>query len=59
MMIDREATGPGALGEEDPLLNVRIEGELERNGPREDLAGVREGGLLWVPCHRLQFRLGV
>jgi len=34
--------GSGALGEKDILLNVRIEGELERDGPREDLAGVRE-----------------
>jgi hypothetical protein len=42
VVVHGETPGSGALGEKDILLNVRIEGELESDGPREDLAGVRE-----------------
>jgi hypothetical protein len=31
-MVHREASGPGALGEQDLLLDIRIKGELEGDG---------------------------
>lgn len=40
-MVHGEAAGAGTFGEQDPLLRVRVKGELERDGPREDLARVR------------------
>jgi len=42
VVVDREAASARTLGEKDILLNVRIEGELERDGSRERLTGVRE-----------------
>ena len=51
MVVHSEAPSTRALDEEDSLLNVRIEGELERDCPREDLAGVGEKRCLWWWCH--------
>ena len=42
MVVDGKTAGTGALGEQRPLLRVRVKGELERDGSREDLAGVRK-----------------
>jgi hypothetical protein len=32
VVVDREAAGSGALGEQDPLLDVWVKGELKRDG---------------------------
>jgi len=37
----RCSAGAGALGQEDSLFQVRVEGELERDGAREQLSAVR------------------
>jgi hypothetical protein len=42
VVVDREAASARTLGEKEPLLRVRIEGELERDGSRENFAHVRE-----------------
>jgi hypothetical protein len=41
-MVDGEAASARAFGEEVLLLDARVEGELERDGPREDLTGMRD-----------------
>lgn len=33
MVVHGKASGARALGEEDPLLDVGVKGELERDGP--------------------------
>ena len=43
MVIHGVAPSARALGEEDFLFGVRVEGELERDGAREHLSGVRDG----------------
>jgi hypothetical protein len=40
MVIHREASSPGALGEQNPLLDVWVKGKLEGHSAREYLAGV-------------------
>ena len=52
-MVHREAARTRALGEEDSLLRVRVEGELERDRSREHLTGVRERGLSRLRSHTL------
>ena len=41
VMVHRVASGAGALGEDDSLFEVRVEGELERDSARKHLTGVR------------------
>ena len=48
VVVDREAAGARALGEQDPLLNVRVKGELKGDGPWQYLAGVRDDGGSWT-----------
>ena len=42
MVIHGESAGARTLGEEDSLFEVRVKGELERDGSRENFARVRE-----------------
>jgi hypothetical protein len=51
MVIDREAAGARALGEEDLLRSNRVKGELERHGSREHLTRVGNGRCHWWGCH--------
>ena len=43
VMVEGEAASARAFGEEDLLLGARVKGELERDGSRERLTGVRDG----------------
>jgi hypothetical protein len=58
VVVDRETTGARALGEEDSLLEVRIEGELERDDPREQLVGVRQRRSISLGSHGLIIDVG-
>lgn len=55
MVIHGVAPSPRALGEEDSLFQVRVEGELERDGSREHLTGVRDRCCRWWRRHALIF----
>jgi hypothetical protein len=50
-MVHGEAASARALGEEDSLLDVRVESELERDSPREYLTGVRNRRCRWTGGH--------
>ncbi len=54
MVIHGVAPSPRALGEEDSLFQVRVEGELERDGSQA-LTGVRDRCCRWWRCHALIF----
>jgi len=41
VVVHGVAPGAGALGQEDSLFQVRVEGELERDSAREQLSAVR------------------